>query len=159
MVGITNVPTIVQSNNEATYAEQEGINDLNEDLCHLQHELRGEMDANDYASQGETIPAKNVLKSNNTIDAHIVEEKQKLFYDWVDTYDEWNRYYHISTEELESGSSHTFPGDNNIFKSFTGNNDIFTITKIKHSEISKTRLVSETSTSVNSDFYTGERQK
>ena len=45
------------------------------------------------------------------------------------------------------------------FKTFTGDNDIFTITKTKHNGISKTRLVSETSTSVNSDFYFDERQK
>ena len=51
--------------------------------------------------------------------------------------------------DVESGSSHTFTGDN----------DFFTITKFKHNEISKTRLVSEASTSVNSDFYPDERQK
>ena len=39
MVGITNVPTTVHSNNKATYAEQKEINDLNEDLCHLRYGL------------------------------------------------------------------------------------------------------------------------
>ena len=78
-----------------------------------------------------------------------MEEKEEPFYKWVDTYDEWNGNYHTPTEENESGSSHTFTGDS----------DIFIITKIKHNGISKTRLISETSTSVNSDFYTGERQK
>ena len=62
-------------------------------------------------------------------------------------------------KENESGSSHTLTGDNNIFKTSVGDNDIFTITKIKHDGTSKTRLVSETSTSMNSDFYTGKRQK
>ena len=159
MVGITNVPTTVHSNNEKTYEEQEEINDLNEDLRHLRHELGGNMDDDDYVSHDETIPVKNVLKSNNTIGAHIVEEKEESFYDWVDTYDEWNGYYHTPTEEDESGSSHTFTGDNNMFKKFTGDNDIFTITKIKHNGTSKTKIVNETSTSVNSDFHTGKRQK
>ena len=66
-------------------------------------------------------------------------------------YDEWNGYYHTPAEEDELGSSHTFTGDNNIFKTFTGDNGIFTITKIKHTGILKTRLVSETSTSMNSN--------
>ena len=88
-----------------------------------------------------------------------MEEKEESFYDWVDTYDEWNGYYHTPTEEDEPGSSHTFTGDNNIFKTFAGDNDIFTITKIKHNGTSKTRLVSKTSTSVNSDFYIRELQK
>ena len=76
----------------------------------------------------------------------------------MDTYDEWNGYYHTQAKEDKSGSSHTFTGDNNIFKKLMGDNDIFTITRIKHNGISKTRLVSKTSTSMNSDFYTGERQ-
>ena len=52
-----------------------------------------------------------------------------------------------------------FKGDNIIFKTFAGDNDIYTITKIKHNGTSKTRLVSETSISVDSDFYTGKRRK
>ena len=80
----------LHSNNEATYAEQEEINNLNEELCHLQHEIRGNMDDDDYISHDKTFLVNNVLKSNNTIGAHIVEEKEESFYDWVDTYDEWN---------------------------------------------------------------------
>ena len=60
-------------------------------------------------------------------------------------YDEWNGYYHTLTEEDEPGSSHTFTGDNNIFE----------LTKIKRNGKSKTRLVSEVSTSVKSNFYMG----
>ena len=101
MVGLTNVPTTVYSNNKAIYAEQEETNDLNEDLRHLRHELRGNMDDNDYISHDETIPANNTLKFNNTIDAHIVEEKKKSFYDRIDMYDEWNGYYHTTIEEDE----------------------------------------------------------
>ena len=82
-----------------------------------------------------------------------------MFYDWIDTYDEWNGYYHTLTEENESGSSHTFAGDNNIFKTLAGDNDIFTITKIKHNGTLKTRLVSKISAPINLDFYTGKRQK
>ena len=91
MVGITNIPTTVQSDNKATYTEQEEINDLNEELRILQHELRGNIEDDDYVSHDETIPVKNVLKPDNTIGAHIVEGNEELFYDWVDKYDEWNR--------------------------------------------------------------------
>ena len=117
------------------------------------------MDNDDNVSHFQTISIKNVLKPNNTIGTHIVEREEELFYDWIDTYDEWNEYYHTPTEEDESGRSHTFTGDNNICKQLTGDNNIFTITKIKHDRTLKTRLVSETPTSVNSDFYTGKRQK
>ena len=75
MVGNTNVPTIVHSSNKATYAKQEEINDLNGDLCHLRHELRGNMDNDDNKnSHDETILADNGLKSNNNIGAHIVKK-------------------------------------------------------------------------------------
>ena len=160
MVGNSNVPTTVHSSNKATYAEQEEINDLNKDLRHLRYELRGNIDDDDNKnSHDETILVDNGLKSNNYIGAHIVEEKEESFYDWVDTYNEWNGYYYTPTGKDEPGSSHTFTGDNNIFKTFTGDNNIFKITKIKHNGISKTRLVSEISTSVNSGLYIGERQK
>ena len=156
MVGNTNVPAKVHSSNKATYAEQEEINDLNEDLHNLRYELRGNINDDDNKnSHDKTILANNGLKSNNNIGAHIVEEKEESFYDWVNTYDEWDGYYHTPTEEDEPVCSHTFTGDNNIFETFTGDNNIFKITKIKHNGISKTRLVSETSTSVNLNFYTG----
>ena len=64
-------------------------------------------------------------------------------------YDVWNNYSYTPTKENEPGSSHTFTGDNNIFK----------LTKTKHNRESKTRIVSEVPTSVKSDFYIGERQK
>ena len=115
--------------------------------------------ANNDVSHDDTVPVKIALELNNTIGAHIMEGNEDSFYDWVDTYDEWNGYYHTPTEEDESGSSHTFMGDNNLFRKFTADNDIYTIAKIKHNRTSKTRLVSETPTSVNSDFHTGKRQK
>ena len=150
MVGNTNVPITVHSSNEATYTEQEEINDLNEDLRHLRHGLGNNINNDDNKnSYDNTILTDNGLKSNNTIGAHILEEKEGQFYEWTDTYDEWNNYYHTPTEEKEPRSSHTFMGDNNIFK----------LTKINHNGISKTRLVSEISASVKSDFYIGKRQK
>ena len=97
------------------------------------------MNNNDYVNHDETMPVNNVLEPNNTIGTHIVEGNKDSFYDWVDTYNEWNGYYHTPTEEYESGSSHTFTGDNNTF----------TFTKIKQDGTSKTRLVSETPTLVN----------
>ena len=81
MVGITTILTTVHSNNKATYAKQEESNDLNEDLRHLPHELRGNMDDDNYISHDETIPTNTVLESNDTIGAHIVEEKEESFYD------------------------------------------------------------------------------
>ena len=78
-----------------------------------------------------------------------MEEKEGWFYGWADTYDEWNNYYHTPTEENEPGSSHTFTGDDSIFK----------LTKTKHNGRLKTRLVSEVATSIKPDFYIGERQK
>ena len=150
MIGNTNVPTTVHSSNKATYTEQDELTDVNEDLRHLHYGLENNINDDDNKnSHDNTTLADNGLKSNNTIGAHIVEEKEGWFYEWADTYDEWNSCDYTCTEENEPGSLHTFTGDNNIFK----------ITKIKHNGISKTRLVSETSTSVNSDFYTGERQK
>ena len=77
MVGNTNVPTTVHSSNKATFTEQEEINDLNRILPHLQPDLKGNMDNNDYVSHDETIPVKNVSKPNNTIGAHIVEGKEE----------------------------------------------------------------------------------
>ena len=104
MVGITNVPTTVHSSNEATYTEQDEINDLNEDLRHLRYELKGNInDDDDKNSHDKTILANNGLKSNNNIGAPIVEENEESFYEWVDTYDEWTNYYHTLTEEDEPG--------------------------------------------------------
>ena len=150
MVGNTNVPTMVHNSNKATYTEQDEINDLNGDLRNLRYGLGNNInDGDNENSHDNTNLTNNGLKSNNTIGAHIVEEKKGWFYERADTYDEWNDYYHTPTEKNETGSSHTFTGDNNIFE----------LTKTKHNGKSKTRLVSEVSTSVKSDFYIGKRQK
>ena len=89
------------------------------------------------------------MKSNNTLGAHVVEEKEEWCYKWADNYDVWNDYSYTPTNEDEPGSSHTF----------TGNNSIFKLTKTKHNGESKTRIVSEVPTSIKSDFYIDERQK
>ena len=78
-----------------------------------------------------------------------MEEKEGWFYGWADKYDVWNYYSHTSNNENEPSSSHTF----------TGNNSVFKLTKTKHNRKSKTRIVSEVPTSIKSDFYIGERQK
>ena len=60
--------------------------------------------------------ADSGLKSNNTLGAHIVEEKEGWFYGWADKYDVWNYYSYTPTKENESERSHTFTGNNSIFK-------------------------------------------
>ena len=150
MVGNTNVSTMVHNSNKVTYTEQDEINDLNEDLSHLRYGLGDNINVDDHENNYDNWNlADNGLNSNNTIGAKIVEEKKEWFYEWADTYDQWNDYYYIPIEENKPGSSHTFKGKNNIFE----------LTKTKHNGKSKKRLVSEVSTSVKSNFYIGERQK
>ena len=64
-------------------------------------------------------------------------------------YDERENYYHTPTEENEPGSSYTFTGDNSILK----------LTKTKYNGKWKSRLASEVSKSVKSEFYINDRQK
>ena len=134
MVGNTNVPTVVESNNVATAASK-----LGKVKPVVVHEN----------NHGSTKLANTGLNSNNILGARIVEEKEGLFYGWADMYDEWNNYYYTPTEDNEPEISHTFTGDNSILK----------LTKTKHNGRSKTRLVSEVPTSIESNFYIGERQK
>ena len=47
------------------------------------------------------------LNSNNTLGAHIMEEKNGWFYEWADKYDVWNDYSYTLTKENELGSSNT----------------------------------------------------
>ena len=77
-----------------------------------------------------------------------MEEKEGWFYKWAGIYDQWNNYYYKPTEKNESGSSHTFTGDNSILS----------LIKTKHNGKSKTRLVSEVPTSVKLDFYIDKHQ-
>ena len=100
------------------------------------------------SNNGAMKLAETGLKSNNTLGAHIMEEKEGWFYKWADKYDVWNDYSYTPTKENEPGSSNRFTGDNIIFK----------LTKTKHNGKSKTRIVSEAPTSIKSDFYSGERQ-
>ena len=80
IVGNTNVPTTVHSNDKATYTEQDEINDLNEDLRHLRYGLGDNINNDDHEKDHDNSNlADNGLKSNNTIGAHIVEEKEGWF--------------------------------------------------------------------------------
>ena len=60
--------------------------------------------------------ANTGLEPNNILGAHVLEEKEEWFYEWANNYDMWNDYSYTPTKENELGSSHTFTGDNNIFK-------------------------------------------
>ena len=60
-------------------------------------------------------------KSNNTLGVHVVEEKEGWFYKWADNYDVWDDYCYTHMKKNELGSSHTFTGDNSIFKLTTPN--------------------------------------
>ena len=128
MVGNTHVPTVVESDDKATYMKQEEINDLNEDQPHLQNGLGDNINnTNKKNDHDNTNLANTGLKSNNILVAHIMEEKEGWFHGWADIYDKCNNYYHTPTEENEPGSSCTFTGDDRIFK----------LTKIKHRECRK----------------------
>ena len=102
-----------------------------------------------YNNNGAMKLAEAGMESNHTLGAHILEENKELFYGWADKYDVCNNYSHVSTNENDPSSSHTF----------TGNNSILKLNKTKHNRKSKTRSVSEVPTSIKSDFYIGKRQK
>ena len=79
MVGNTNDPTMVHNSNKTTCIEQDGINDLIEDLCHLRYSLGDNINnANNQNTHDNTNFANNGLKSNNNIDTHIMEEKERM---------------------------------------------------------------------------------
>ena len=81
MVGNTNILTMVHNSNKATYTEQDEINDLNKDLLHLRNGLGDNInDANNENNHDNTNLANKGLKFNNTLGAHIVEEKEGWFY-------------------------------------------------------------------------------
>ena len=124
----TNTPTVAKDNNKTTAASK-----LGKAKAVVVYEN----------NNGNMKIAETELKSNNILGAHIIEEKEGWFYGWADNYDMWNNLSYTPTKENESGSSHTFTGDNRIFK----------LTKTKHNGRSKTRLVNEVPTSVKSDFY------
>ena len=81
MISNTNVATTVHSSKETTYTEQDEINDLNEDLRHLRYGPGDKINDDDNKnSHDNIILANNGLKSNNTIGAHIVKEKEGWFW-------------------------------------------------------------------------------
>ena len=128
------VSTVVENNNKTTTASKLG---------------KAEPVVVHENNIGTMKLADTGLKSNNTLGAHIVEEQEGSFYEWADKYNVWSDYSYTPMKENEPGSSHTFTGDNSIFK----------LTKTKHNGRSKTRLVSEVPTSVKSDFYIGKHQQ
>ena len=82
MIGNTNVPTMVHSSNEATYTEQDEINNLNEDLLHLHNGLGDNInDANNESNHDNTNFTDNGLKSNNTLGANIVKKGRMVL--WI----------------------------------------------------------------------------
>ena len=103
----TNTATVVNNNNKTTTS-----NKVKKAEPIVVHEN----------NNGAMKLAEAGMESNNTLGAHIVEEKEGWFYRWTDKYDMWNDDSHTSTNENEPSSSHTF----------TGNNSIFKLTKTKH---------------------------
>ena len=79
----------------------------------------------------------------------ILEEEEDGFYRWADKYDQWDINPYTPVEGNKMGGSHTCNVDNSVSN----------LTKTKHDEKSKTRIMSKVSISNNkSDFYIGERQ-
>ena len=57
-------------------------------------------------NHGNTKLTNTELESNNTLGPHIVEEKEGWFYEWADTYDEWNNYYYYTPTEENGKLTH-----------------------------------------------------
>ena len=99
-----------------------------------------------HGNKNDTIQFTDTeLKSNNTLGAHIVKEKEGWFYEWADNYDILNDYSYAPTKEDEPGSSHTFTADSSIFK----------LIKTKHNKKLKTKIVSKVPTYMDSVFTLG----
>ena len=131
-------PTILEDNNDKTNRNELG--DLDPTTV---------VDNNNNSVER----ANTVLKTNNIPGAHVLEEKEEWFCQCANNYDVWNSDSYPPKKEMEmeggeGGGSHTFTGDINVFK----------LTKRKHNGKSKTRIVSEVSTSNKSDSYIGECQ-
>ena len=73
----------------------------------------------------------------------VLKEKEECFYQWADKYDQWDNNPYTPEERNKTGGSHTFNVDNRIFN----------LTKTKHNGKSKTRIISEVSTSHNKSEY------
>ena len=79
----------------------------------------------------------------------ILEEEEDGFYQWAGKYELWNNKPYAPTKGNAMWGSHTFNVDSSVFN----------LTKTKHNRESKTRIVSEVSTSHNKlDFYICKRQ-
>ena len=95
--------------------------------------------AHKYNSGVERVNTE--LEPNN-----VLEEKEEWCYQSADNYDVWNNNPYTPAKGNEMGGSHTFNVDTSVFN--------LTKTKTKHNGKSKTRIVSEVSTSNKSDFTT-----
>ena len=126
-------PTIVKDSNETT--DENKMGDLKPTGV-------------DENNNDSVEHANTVLKPNNILGIHVLEEEEEWFYQWTDNYDVWNNDSYTPTKGIKMGDSCTFTGD-------TG---VFTLTKTKHNGKSKTRIVSGASTSNKSDFYISKRQ-
>ena len=51
--------------------------------------------------------ANTVLKANNILGAHILEEKEEWFYQCADNYDIWNSDFYSPKKGMELAGSHT----------------------------------------------------
>ena len=78
----------------------------------------------------------------------VLREKKEWSYQWADNYDVLNNNSYTPTKGKKMGGFHIFKGDTSVFN----------FTKTKHNRKSKTRIVSEVSTSNKSDFYISKRQ-
>ena len=79
----TDAPTVVEDNDKTTAA-----NKLGKSKPVVVHEN----------NNGNIKLANTGLNSNNTLGAHIVEEKEGWFYGWADKYDVWNDYSYTTTK-------------------------------------------------------------
>ena len=92
-------PTIVKDSNETTNGNEMG--DLKPTA----------VDENNNDSVEHAI---TVLEANSILVAHVLEEKEKWFYQWADNYNVGNSDSYSFKKGIEMGGSHTFTGDTDV---------------------------------------------
>ena len=88
------------------------------------------------------------METNNSLGAHVLEEKEEWFYQCANNYDVRNCDPYPPKKGIEMGGTHILTGDTDVVK----------LTNTKHNRKSKTRIVSEVSRSNKSDFYIRKRE-
>ena len=131
--GYLEAPTIIEDSNKTTNENE--MEDLKPTVV--------DENNNDSVERTNTI-----LEPNNILGSHVLEEKEEWFYQWVDNYDVWNNDSYTPTKANEMRGS----------KTSIGGTGVFNLPNTKHNGKSKTRIVSEVSTSNKSDFNIGKRQ-